>query len=510
MAASVGYNSAPRSLTISPNLEALLEHDEKIRQLKMVDVPIFGGDAVAQWSTVSVVGDVVDYGLPPPPRRRRPATAPNSPASDGGRLWSTSSPTSSAQSPTLFFTRSPGAAAPTSSTSDNNPFINPAPSQEDLRRMHRPAPLAPRPSSFTGAYTDRRPEARSQLAGSSLSPPPPPPPHRPVMRVPTHVPHTSLPEKLEGGHGLGIATGSETSGHPAGHRKTESEPAVQQMKTTVTQTPFRLRERARLKGKLLKLKGTSCNRLRALSEDSPLQAQAIQGVTLTYEEPGKSRELEIVSLDINSSAAGIPRRPGVGSHARRHKSSPSVGSGSSTLDRGALSPHALTVTAAHSPLPAAVHDANTPFTIDPRSVIDTPAQPTMPGDARTQSRRQSGQSFIDFSPVFEDAPALDLQSRPEKTAARQAISPLDIPSQAEPAVSRSASLKPPLPTAPKPTFHRALSVSRSANRSKSASRPEDNMLPPTTNNLSAEERAGLIRRNRKHERQTALDSPQPG
>ncbi|KAI5833756.1 hypothetical protein K523DRAFT_102910 [Schizophyllum commune Tattone D] len=255
MSTAIAVSDAPTSLAISPNLDALLEHDERIRQLTTVEVPIAGGELSAPWSAVSMVEEVIHNSLPPPPRRRRPATAPNSPAyHKDTSQWLTMSP--SAQNTIRTFTRSP--AASISSTSDNNPFINPAPSLEDLKRLRRPRPSPS--SSLAGAST-----GSSSVEARADSPSTPRPPSRirafpttraspTTPRTPTHVPTSSLPEKLVPKRRAGSGAGDSCTWRQSGHRKTESEP-VQGLNTTI-QTPLKLRERARLKGKLLKLKGT--------------------------------------------------------------------------------------------------------------------------------------------------------------------------------------------------------------------------------------------------------------
>ena len=92
-----------QSLIISPNLEALLEHDARMRRMK-------SGSSVGNVEPVQ--------SLPPPPRRRKPTSPKNEYRDErraGGMTDASSLPTT-----------------PSSSTSAPNPYVNPSPSFESV------------------------------------------------------------------------------------------------------------------------------------------------------------------------------------------------------------------------------------------------------------------------------------------------------------------------------------------------------------------------------------------
>ncbi|KAF7336073.1 Kinase-like protein [Mycena sanguinolenta] len=129
----VSRPAPPRSLVISPNLDALLEHDERVRRAQSSAVP---------------------HGLPPPPRRP-PVPVQRSPGSP--QLFSPPAPlpplaVPAQRSPVL----PPGLdhddqRSNTPQSVDSNPYINPAPQWVDTTPVATaPVPISPPPrtSSF--------------------------------------------------------------------------------------------------------------------------------------------------------------------------------------------------------------------------------------------------------------------------------------------------------------------------------------------------------------------------
>ncbi|KAJ7492189.1 hypothetical protein FB451DRAFT_1388613 [Mycena latifolia] len=118
-----------RSLVISPNLDALLEHDERTRRAAH-------SVGAGSWSSGGSFGElpgVAGAGLPPPPRRTR---TPGSPMSPPPR-----SPLITQQSERA-----------STSSSESNPYINPAPLFDDERAV----PITPPPRTSPIKELDSR------------------------------------------------------------------------------------------------------------------------------------------------------------------------------------------------------------------------------------------------------------------------------------------------------------------------------------------------------------------
>ncbi|KAJ7086600.1 hypothetical protein C8R43DRAFT_311410 [Mycena crocata] len=144
-----GKKLGMHSLVISPDLDALLEHEDRTRRLQHIP----GGSV--SWSTTSgsespgFVSSPVSQGLPPPPRRSRTPRAPGSPLSPPPR------------SPFVGF--EPRAGTPTSSVGSSNPYINPAPQFDVDEDVRTPISPPPRTSSIgVEAYGIR---GRGTMAG---------------------------------------------------------------------------------------------------------------------------------------------------------------------------------------------------------------------------------------------------------------------------------------------------------------------------------------------------------
>lgn len=145
---------------ISPNLEALLEHDERVRRAKSSS----GGS----WSTSSSTrswGSVVEQpgvqSLPVPPRRGPRRTTPISPKTENEEALR--SPRDSSGSGDISIPTTP--ATPRSTPSTPNPYVNPSPTFEDISppKEEKLARVPPRSSSI-----QRPEEAQPSVPGSPV------------------------------------------------------------------------------------------------------------------------------------------------------------------------------------------------------------------------------------------------------------------------------------------------------------------------------------------------------
>lgn len=157
-------NKLPRSLVISPNLDALLEHEDRTqRQNASVSWSPGPATSVSSPQSGSFSGS---FSLPPPPRGPRHTRPPTSPSftssplkqqflgSDGG------SPMSTRDAP--GFASSPGSPVVVSGPTTPNPYINPAPSLTEVLRLdHGLAGVTITPPPRTSSMTvDSLPQIR--------------------------------------------------------------------------------------------------------------------------------------------------------------------------------------------------------------------------------------------------------------------------------------------------------------------------------------------------------------
>ncbi|KAJ7687451.1 hypothetical protein B0H17DRAFT_1070262 [Mycena rosella] len=137
---------AGHSLVISSNLDALLEHDERIRRNAH-------GLGSGSWSSAGAFpGSPVATGLPPPPRRSR---GPLSPPPRSPLILQQSSPFSPQQE-----------RADTPESVDSNPYINPAP--QFVEQGPTPISPPPRTSSMEG-FPGATGRAREGSVGSVVN-----------------------------------------------------------------------------------------------------------------------------------------------------------------------------------------------------------------------------------------------------------------------------------------------------------------------------------------------------
>lgn len=133
----------PRSLAISPNLEALLEHEERLRgNIALSTPPVPYSSDVSPPKTASFTPHT-SLGLPPPPRgprKTRPLTlGVANPGSASIQIPSHSLPARGvddiAQTTRSDLVSSSITAVGSPSSSTSNPYINPAPSLEDVLQV---------------------------------------------------------------------------------------------------------------------------------------------------------------------------------------------------------------------------------------------------------------------------------------------------------------------------------------------------------------------------------------
>jgi len=199
----------PHSLVISPNLDALLEYDEKVRGV---------------WATSPTVPHSAPAGLPPPPRRN--SRKPRSPTSPkvGSPLIQETSPTWDAS----------GSAA-------WNPYINPAPTLAAVVEVEDE-----RPRDETGG-----PEAADGMARSEGR-------NSVDLQQPSNVSQPSQAsknrvDKLLGIGKLPFALFQDPTTKSQNDLKSELNDVSNAPARRQSQPVLNLRERARAKGKLLKL-----------------------------------------------------------------------------------------------------------------------------------------------------------------------------------------------------------------------------------------------------------------
>lgn len=154
---------SPRSLAISPNLDALLEHEERVRgtSIQIVVAPhsqVLSSPVSPGNYNSGVRMDIVGGGLPPPPRGSRRPWSPRVPLESGHGIERTISPKNAIwfvqQQPPGIEQQPKQQEEEGVSSSRTNPYINPAPTLEvvghvketEERPSERPT-SEPRPDS---------------------------------------------------------------------------------------------------------------------------------------------------------------------------------------------------------------------------------------------------------------------------------------------------------------------------------------------------------------------------
>ncbi|KAF5385241.1 hypothetical protein D9615_001135 [Tricholomella constricta] len=391
---------SPHSLIISPNLDALLEYDEKVR----------GVWATSATREVPQSGLPVTVGLPPPPRRNsRKAQSPRSPTSP------------KVGSPLMQETKA-------RFTAEENPYINPGPKVEERET---------RDSSAAGA------DEMAAVVGSSVD-----------TLQPSNVSQPSRVDKLLGIGKLPFALFIDPS---------------------VSNNPRpplnNLRERARAKGKLLKLKNITD------SNQRPQMRQVNDKLVLDI----RRRSTSSVSGVWTPPGLEGPQRRPLLSHGSRRSSTSSSSSTTtygpaSTIDpRISISSTIYPASSAHS------HPHAMYYSVDPVPIMPSNRTSSLQPASPVNDRNNDRQSFMDIL-----SPAVPQFTLPELHHHRTHSQP----------PSRTSSPKPPLPTAPKPIFNRS-SPKISPQHRYDEPKQLSTKLPPTTNFLDLDERSDLIRKNRK-------------
>ncbi|KAF7303028.1 hypothetical protein MKEN_01266100 [Mycena kentingensis (nom. inval.)] len=214
---------APTSLTISSNLEALLEHEDRVRRMKhghsnSLASPTFG----------------IGMGLPPPPRRPRNAPASPSPLTPTYSLASTDrDPSDTGSAETL----------------ESNPYINEVPHFDEPRTPASP-PISPPPRTSSRNFSvaigklepvrGRRDSRGRETSSSPVSTPTSPPADADGAQDRTPSPSTSATSK-----------GTSSPGDSRHPRTSRPLPSLSLRNSTGSTLGHR-RERSRSRGKLVK------------------------------------------------------------------------------------------------------------------------------------------------------------------------------------------------------------------------------------------------------------------
>jgi hypothetical protein len=147
--ASACRGKRKRSLVISPNLEKLLEHEERSRQSYAMTLSGYNSTEVPMGpETTTLLA-----GLPPPPRRNRHCSTALSRRSSAKRADISSSVVGQDSVSVL--------SAPSPPSRSSNPYINPAPTAEELflSSSHDSAHPVPGPSQQSIHINDQQQNA---------------------------------------------------------------------------------------------------------------------------------------------------------------------------------------------------------------------------------------------------------------------------------------------------------------------------------------------------------------
>ncbi|KAG6911339.1 hypothetical protein DXG01_001010 [Tephrocybe rancida] len=414
-----GGTRTPHSLIISPNLDALLEYDEKVR---------------GTTSPISPHGpqSAPPAGLPPPPRRN---------------LRKPRSPTSPKVGSPLIQEASAWADTNTVNVSGSqNPYINPAPVLEESRM---PGPggetlLANRAeSSAHGQLTIGGGSADGEECSVAIA-------IADVQKPPGQPSLTQISKnRVDKLFGIGKRPFTLFNDpNPKAERKTGTPTQLGDVSNTQRTPGLNLRERAKAKGKLLKLNSQSSNdRMRHARDDLVLDIR---------------RHSTDSDTDMNNTWDTFRRRPLL-SHVRPSSQGSSTSSSYSSTSSTTTHEPASTIDARIS-ISSTMYPTSTVYS---HGIYIDESLPIVPPNR--SSSLYSRQSFIDIG-----SPDTAEFSLPGHMQRRDSPSPPRTPDRN----------KPPIPTAPKPVFNR------------SSPKPAYS-LPPTTNFLDLDQRSDLIRKNRK-------------
>ncbi|KAF9011042.1 hypothetical protein BDQ17DRAFT_1420483 [Cyathus striatus] len=478
---------SPRALNISPNLEALLEHEDRIRQLT--------DDAgIIQVETASPSAEVeVGEGLPPPPRKARMTRgvmklgSPQYTSFSGLDKFHDIRKTASLPS-------SP--AMPTGPTTPN-PYINPAPTLDDILRAEREV--------ATGTHARGRSTTENGVLRSD------------VGWIDDHDNNDDDNDRswtVTRPRDDTLLTTLPRSSIDIDGRQMQSEDLVQR-KHNLRQSVSKGGSIPRIE-KLLGINRNPFGRL-ANGATQVFRIDEVPRESDIKRSPGSPKELKVkarrdssdrdaektmqrvvresVVLDIRREDTGEEREEGEESCVpsvdtrwpRRRLVSHGASSGrwsSGSVDLQSDTTHEPTSTVGHD---AHISISSTLYSSSscshPRSMYNDPDDPVSPFHA-LRPAPDDRHSFIDIlspaRPHFPDHP------RPKLALDTAAVT------------SNVMSQKPPVPTTPKPIFSRKPGGSRrSSPKDPSPAGSAGQSLPPTTNFLDMDERADLIRKSRK-------------
>ncbi|RDB29428.1 hypothetical protein Hypma_015999 [Hypsizygus marmoreus] len=455
--------SPPHSLIISPNLDALLEFDEKVRGA------LGPGSPTRDLPQSAPLVATFPMGLPPPPRRNRNNAKPRSPTSP------------KVGSPLAREAGSPISVEAMSS----NPYINPAPSLEVVQSMggleHMPRDEISPQTADGGSSPHIRSSSRSSVDLTVQ------PSNAAWPSTISHPTKNRVDKLLSIGKipfGLFLDASSPKTEKPELNDVSNSPVRV----ASRSQPALNLRERARAKGKLLKLNNNLSDsnhppEMLQLDDQTVLDIRRRQSTDGAWTPPDSDDERE---PDI-----AFPRRPLLSHDPWLPSSSrsSSVSSSSSATTQGPASTldHRISVSSTIYPASSAhSHPHDMYQTVDPVPIIPPHRTSSLHQPSpieMSSSKNTDRQSFIDIvSPAVAD---FDLPN----------LHDYRLTSSQPP--SRTSSPKPPIPTVPKPIFNRPSSKTSPLQRHKEPKQSSADSLPPTTNFLDLDERSDLIRKNRK-------------
>ncbi|KAF8167456.1 hypothetical protein B0H34DRAFT_681916 [Crassisporium funariophilum] len=484
-----------RSLIISPNLDALLEHEERTRVQYASATEPTTPESCRQPFLPQSTSPSAEFpiGLPPPPRNSRGPKLPRS-------------PTGTLLPPT------PASPAQSRSSSTSNPYINPAPTLAEVLQANIPSKLSvtPQPTITTvndlSRIYDNEYELYKHSRSRSLSDTLPArsrdgspikaPPWSPMAIDGRNFgdQHATQQSRSKNPSLQGVDTTLSTSKNPCSSNQADAATQNSEDCQGLTRdsgsffsvvsrsgAASSLLIRARSRGKLVKQK------------ENMKEADMRQTSTLTVQ----GRE-NVVGPDTNNAWR---RRPLI-SHGQRS----SISSSDSTHTYSTHSPpstteHGPRISISSTIYPASSTQSHSQLYNDPVSdsiqrasfmEIYSPANPDFTFESNSVDSHRHGP----ISPLqFSKSPISQYPS--PRSSPRNSLD-----------IGRSHSPKPPIPTTPKPVFTRTnmksgfprnLSPKGLPSPPIASDYPQSKPapLPPTTNFLDIDERADLIRKSRK-------------
>ncbi|KAF8240741.1 hypothetical protein L208DRAFT_1383659 [Tricholoma matsutake] len=469
----------PPSLIISPNLDALLEYEERIRRLTS-QLRAGSPKRDSPQSSPHILN--TPTGLPPPPRKRRKPQSPTAPQT------CTLTDDLPLDVVTTSLSASPMLAAPLTS----NPYINSPPCFDQILESQL-APIDEAKKGMlametaTGSSRDdpadgrkrRRSHQRSRSSGDEKRP----------KSKPSNNSQPSSPTNSSSKHRVDrffsikntFGLFSDNPSQKPELNDVSNAPLASRSRHS-SQPPPKLGDRSRIKVKLFKLKDTSM---------SPVLCRwSVWTVMLPGDADSNMPKVnEETVLDIRQQVSEIPW------------TSPDAMESSDLSDiifrrrRPLLSHDPWLPSSSRSSLDSFTSDTtNGPAsTIDPRISISSTIYPPSSSDSHPRSMYQSADHHTTRFPTSPLRRSTDVYPIRTRDAYGPAIHTLDpFQSKSQPA-TRSSSPKPPVPTTPKPVFDRSSIKTSPRLRQHDPHIP----LPSTTNFLDIDKRLELVRKNQK-------------